>query len=332
MGMGTYVSAIAGTPLATGTQADPVSTIGAAMDHAKNLNNGQPVFVGMGTYSENLVVNESVSLMGGYRCDMDTCDWERNPEVFSSVLRATDREGLFVGGSVTRATVVDGFEIRALDDPADDELGAAVTLRGGMPTISNNLIIAPDMICTGNCTGTAIVVEETSDPAQGGALIADNAIITAVTSADAYGIFISDSGAADVERNDIRSGAGAFAASLAAKNASGASFNGNVVHAPACQPGNNTSGIGIKHRRQQRHHQRQQRQYRPGPRWRLRLVPADALPWDPPRRQQCGRHQQHRRRRQRRALGGAVDRVDKPAERRLLDQRQHLRWWRRHER
>jgi hypothetical protein len=142
--LGTYVSARTGNDTNPGTPTSPVRTIGTGIAHALALGGPQTVVVGEGTYPEKVILEDGVSLWGGFRCADALCDWGLDPSLSASTIQNVDAEGVRADAGVSEDTIVEDFIILGATPPppmADVEVEVAgITLRGGAPTIRDNRI------------------------------------------------------------------------------------------------------------------------------------------------------------------------------------------------
>jgi hypothetical protein len=231
--LGTYVSSIRGDDSNPGTQALPVQTIAKGIANAITIGTG-PVFVAEGNYPEKVTLVEGIDLSGGYQCDTTFCNWSRNTTANDTAIFNQDAEGVLADDTITRATLISGFRIMGLNGGATAGRGrAAITLRGGSPSIVDNRIFGP---VTSGTTGPqgrsiAILVLSPSNSTEGAYI--QNNTITANTAADmSIGISFESSGpgtgtaAASVTNNVIRGGPGANSAAINAGNSSAATLVG----------------------------------------------------------------------------------------------------------
>lgn len=175
-GIGTYVSQAIGHDNNPGTQSSPVKTIAVGISKAQSLGSNVDVYVAEGTYQEKVVMVQGINLLGGHHCDNSSCSWARDPASYNSTIKATDAEGLLAGASITQATKLDGFKIYGANGSATGTGRVAVTLKGGTPTVSNNVIVGPDVTGTGQgARGVALQILSPSN-ASTGAIIDQNTI------------------------------------------------------------------------------------------------------------------------------------------------------------
>jgi hypothetical protein len=69
MGLGTFVSGQLGDDDNPGTVDEPLQTIAQGIDNAAQIGGGVTVYVADAIYAEDLLLVETVSLAGGYKCD-----------------------------------------------------------------------------------------------------------------------------------------------------------------------------------------------------------------------------------------------------------------------
>jgi len=137
--LGTYVSAGTGNDANPGTPERPVATIRKGIVNALALGGPQTVIVGEGTYPEKVILEDGVSLWGGFRCADALCDWGLDPLLSASTIQNVDAEGVRADAGVSEDTIVEDFII--LGAPLNEvEEVAGVTLLGGAPTIRDNRI------------------------------------------------------------------------------------------------------------------------------------------------------------------------------------------------
>jgi hypothetical protein len=100
-----------------GTSDEPVATIQKGIDLAVALGVPTSVYVAAktsgGKYSDSFTVVEGVSLYGAYDCKAQPCSWNRDvdDQNFVTVITGTGYRGVVIGDAITRATVIDGFQI-----------------------------------------------------------------------------------------------------------------------------------------------------------------------------------------------------------------------------
>jgi len=196
-GLGTYVSVETGDDANPGTKLLPVKTItkGIANAVAIQATTLAPidVYVAQGDYAEKVTMVDGVSLLGAHNCDLAACDWSRDPSLYVSTITNVDKQGVLVTHNVFAATRIDGFTIVGM---LDDGLApaypgtAAITVDGGSPTISNNIIVAGESQAANNwSTARAIgiaVLAPTNDPV--GVVIKDNTISGGTSKGHSTGI------------------------------------------------------------------------------------------------------------------------------------------------
>lgn len=226
-GLGTYVSELGDDSLCTtppfecGTQQFPVRTIAQGIANALAIGGGVDVYVDAGSYPEDVLVAEGVSLYGGYDSQSG---WTRDPANNDSVITAQTNEGMDIGDQVTRITEIDGFTINGLGG----SIGAdthAIFVQGGTPTITNNRVNGG--LVTSNDQSRAIRIDAPSNNAAG-ALIAGNVVTLGSSSGDGVtGIMLSSTkyppplpGAlAEIRGNTISGGDGRWVNGIAAWSA-----------------------------------------------------------------------------------------------------------------
>jgi len=176
-GLGTWVSELVGDDaMGDGTQANPVRTIGAGLVNAGIIGVGTDVYVAEGSYDEKVTMVEGTDILGGHQCDAVSCTWARDPVTYVSTILNTDFQGVLADGTITRATVLDGFSIVALDgNPGNGNTGAGITVLQGTPTIGNNLVYGPSVSGCSPCTSSGVILfGPSNDPL--GTLVQGNVI------------------------------------------------------------------------------------------------------------------------------------------------------------
>lgn len=188
--------------------------IAKGMKNAQMIGNGVSVYVAAGHYSESVVVVEGISLYGGH----DPVTWVRQPSTNDTAILSQGPDGVYVGNLVTRKTVIDGFRLQGKDSAftGSSNYGAALTIDGGTPTITGNVINGPAEASGARSIGV-VVFGPSNDVT--GALIQGNRITggsgTAASQCEvSMGILLSSKtfpppapgAAAEVTRNQIRSG------------------------------------------------------------------------------------------------------------------------------
>lgn len=218
------------TDSSTGTLAEPFLSIKAAIDYANSLSlTSAEVRVAAGNYDVNslqvthVIMAEGISLYGGYSSDWSSRDPASTPAIIRdsgniSGIRSTS--AVDAGSSITTATVIDGFTIIG----GNESLTNAITVDGGSPTISNNIINGGSG--TASTTGlrvinggSPIVSNNTINGGDGGAfstgiftgnssaIITNNTIDAGNGTGDTIGIFIRNFGPT-IANNIINGGNG----------------------------------------------------------------------------------------------------------------------------
>ncbi|MBM4359157.1 MAG: putative metal-binding motif-containing protein [Deltaproteobacteria bacterium] len=241
-GLGTFVSFHTGDDNNPGTKDKPLATIEIALNQSVLLNK-QPIFVANGKYSPKnapnmagtaqFVLQEGISLFGGYRCDKVECSWARNPKVFPSRLEASDPWGLFIPGGVTNKTVVEGFEIDGFTGGSNANGVVSVTIQGA-PTLRGNRILGATGN-SGNAAGTFVMRFIAAPSGAETAKISENQIVGGPSTTSSFGIHLMNQGRADIEKNDIRAGQSfSSRAVLIAGNAGAVKLSRNAIAAGGC--------------------------------------------------------------------------------------------------
>ena len=243
MGPGTYVSGIVGLDTNPGTKALPVKTISKGITNAVALGGTPNVYVAQGHYPEKVALVEGISVLGGYQCDMNSCTWVRDRVVYDTAIDMQDNEGVLAGASITKRTTLDGFRLRGKTGAANAGVVACLTLDGGSPTVTNNVVSPGDV--TGNARAIGIqVIAPTVD--RTGALIDSNAIQGGTSTLRWIGIsFDFKQGApagasvAVVSNNRIRGGAAQFTTGIAAASCGATTtfFKNDILAGTSTAPG-----------------------------------------------------------------------------------------------
>ena len=231
-----------------GTALSPYGTIGRGMVAAAAMGLSEVnVFVAEGDYAEPIAMVESVNLLGGYQCSAASCTWAREPAQYPSTILNGAVQGVVADGTVTRATVLDGFEIHGVSGPLSD-LGstAAITVRGGAsPIISNNRILAgalsgPDSVGSGRAVAILIIA---SNNTTDGPRVTGNEIVGGTAHGSSRGIqfdvsgnYLTDRAFATIEMNRIRGGEGDDSCGIGG----GSSGKGTTVYDNDIQGGTST--------------------------------------------------------------------------------------------
>jgi hypothetical protein len=225
-GLGTYVSALTGDDANPGTRSEPLLTIRQGIDSARATGGTAAVYVAEGRYGEKIQLVEGVDVFGGHQCDTVSCTWVRDPAAYESAILNVDAEGVLADDGITRATELDGFRIQGHDGTPSGRGRAAITLRGGTPTVSSNRINGPTVSGNGFLAGRSIgvlILGPANDPE--GALIVSNEIQGGQSSAEpAIGVLIESAspGTAPanvhIQKNVISGGQGRSANGIAAWN------------------------------------------------------------------------------------------------------------------
>jgi hypothetical protein len=142
-----YVAPTGSDTTGTGSATQPLLTINAAMAHAAAIGStgpgrvqvrvAGPVTAGIAIYNEKVTLADGVELLGGYTCS-GTCSSTQDPATYVTRISDTDFEGVLVPSSATAAWL-DGFTITGKAG-TPSSYGAAVTVAGGTPVLSNDKI------------------------------------------------------------------------------------------------------------------------------------------------------------------------------------------------
>lgn len=258
-GIGTYVSESLGDDANPGTQQSPVQHIAKGIANALQIGMGVDVYVDKGHYPEKVTLAEGVSLYGGYDA---SAGWTRDPKVNDTAILDVDFQGVLADDSITGQTALDGFRVEAMSgNPGDGNASVAITLDGGTPTISNNVIhgaaaadkgtvgievLAPSndplgALIVANDIGPGTAVAEavgirfdTNDwppPSPGAIAVVLNNVITGGQGKNTSGITAWASGAGTlIASNSIRAGTSTQGASWGIQIGSIAEIDGNLIN------------------------------------------------------------------------------------------------------
>ena len=128
-----------------GTMELPFKTIKAAMTFTAAEPEKDQILVSKGTYIQQIVVTQGVNLFGGYD---RSAGWARDVENNETIIRweAVDKGTIrtLVASGISEPTVVDGFSIEAVSNPAPGGSSIAVQITDGSAglVVSNNRIVA----------------------------------------------------------------------------------------------------------------------------------------------------------------------------------------------
>ena len=208
-----YVSALRGDNDNPGTAEYPVKTIEQGILFASNIDDVTQVTVGEGTYGEQVEIAAGIDIVGGHRCNANTCDWQYDPAAHSSILNSTELPIVTADGGVDRATVLDGFFIVGgilMDAPVG--VHATVDLSGAAPTLTNNHITGPQVMCASFCGAAGVKVA--TPGADGGPLLQENHIDAGVCDEASAGVSLQAT--ASIVDNNIFGGEARFPSAVRA--------------------------------------------------------------------------------------------------------------------
>jgi Putative metal-binding motif len=252
-GLGTFVSVQAGDDQNSGTKDHPVKTIAQGMANALTIQQTTPgsvdVYVADGDYPEKVQLAEGINLLGGFSCAALPCSWNRDPAQYVSTIVDQDFEGVLADATITRQTRLDGFTV---EGKSGDSTGAllgtvAVSVKGGTPTIVNNIVEAGDSTAaasqSANSDGIAVIGPSNDVK---GVLIEKNLVQAGNSnSASSHGITFEGGGSVgfsygEVLGNDVVGGKGQWASAIALWNSgSGTLVRNNDVN--GSEAGNNVA-------------------------------------------------------------------------------------------
>ena len=243
-GLGTYVSNT-GDDKNPGTQAMPVKTIAQGMKNAATIGGKQAVYIGEGHYPEKVTVVEGIDLLGGYQCNAQGCTWQRDSTKYDSAILNQDDEGVLVPSTVTSATTFDGIRIAGHSgDPQAAPGSVALTIDGGTPTVTHNVIAGGNVTNSFRSVGIRVIAPSKN---ASGVIIDKNQISGGTSSGSSSGIFFdqrtfpaSGPAVAVVTNNTIRGGNAPNTNGIQAGSAGGKT----VVQGNDITIGTSTSGNG----------------------------------------------------------------------------------------
>ncbi len=134
-GIGTFVSEN-GLDSNPGTQALPVRSISKGIYNAQIIGQGVDVYVAEGHYPESVVMDEGISLLGGY----EDVGWTRDINAHDSAILCVSTSCVRAPSNVTRATQLDGFRIEGLKSAPVAHGGSQALIIEGSPTVTRNII------------------------------------------------------------------------------------------------------------------------------------------------------------------------------------------------
>jgi hypothetical protein len=138
LGPGVFVSAEVGSDASPGTMDQPVQTVMEGIRRAIDRGGNMNVHVARGGYLEDVVLEEGVSLWGGY----EPAEWGRDPERFVSRITLTTSAGLLVPALVTGQTKVDGLTL--VGRPGGDSSTVVTIQSDASPIFQNNVVEVAD--------------------------------------------------------------------------------------------------------------------------------------------------------------------------------------------
>lgn len=240
-GLGTFVSGLTGLDSNPGTQAQPVKTIAQGIANAVAIGGAQTVIVAGTHYPEKVTLTEGKSLKGGHACNPSSCTWARDVKANDTAIDNQDFEGVLAGGTITRATRLEGFRIRGRAFTTGGGTAPPVTgsvclsIDGGSPTVTGNLIEGAQVTgagANGRSIGVAVYAPATD------VLIDRNAITAGQGSGASIGILVTSlkmpmaRAVVTITGNTIATGNSPSGSGISAFNTgAGTRVSGNVITA-----------------------------------------------------------------------------------------------------
>lgn len=179
-----------------GTSDKPVASIQRGVELALQLGTPTSVYVAGKSngskYSEAFDVAEGVSLYGGYECKALPCSWKRDVPSNPTIIAGTDYRGIVIGDGISRATVIDGFQIYGKGSTPSTGLGGIALTIDGAPTVRNCRIEASQVsanLGSGRSIAVAVFGPAPKDP--NGPLIEGNDIRASSASEESIGIWLA---------------------------------------------------------------------------------------------------------------------------------------------
>jgi len=181
-----------------GTDTDPCKTINHAIGRAST---GDSVLIAGGTYTENVIVNKELSLLGGY----EAIGWTRDLNLSPTIIDADDSGRPILVSDNTENVVLDGLVIVG-GNTAED--GGGIYITGGDVQILNSVIgeNSTTACCGGIHIGNSakVGIRDTeisfniSESSGGGLGIFSGSVVTITNSYINYNTSKENSGAVDV--------------------------------------------------------------------------------------------------------------------------------------
>lgn len=244
---GVYVSGDVGNDGNPGTSDKPVATIKTAIDIASKRGKPTDVYVAAkassGKYGDAITFVEGVSLYGGYECKALPCSWSRDFQTNVTIIAGTDYRGIVIGDEISRATVIDGFQIFGKGTSPNVAPGAVALTIEGAPIVRNCKIEASSATSgsQGNVRSIAVAILGPSSKDPNGPLLEKNDIRSAQASEESMGIWLhvrvgssisAQAGASIVNNVMIRGGAAPRSFGIFARRAAASTLiEGNAITA-----------------------------------------------------------------------------------------------------
>src|SRR6266404_250670 len=220
-----------GDPANPGTEAAPLSSIGAGIENAALLGVGA-VCACAGEYVEDHSVAEGISLRGGYDCGT----WTRDPSANVTAVTGLSPDGVKIPSGATAATSLDGLTIRGAGGLFSD-VSSALTVTDASPMLKD--LTVTDGVYMRAQTSYGVHIRQTGSTPASPTII--NGTYRAQPSSGGTGIAIFIEGASPTLTNVIAYGTptqsspdGATAVGIRCTDCAGTSIShGGIVGGPA---------------------------------------------------------------------------------------------------
>ena len=163
-GIGTYVSPAGSDASGDGTRDNPVRSIDRGIQNAVTIGMPTTVVVAGGDYNETVTMVEGASVMGGFDCPSLPCSWNHDPSSQTSAIDGGGTaNGVEIDDTITRATTLSHVSV--------DSGRAAISIRGGAPTIRNVSLTGSQGVSAFGAGTNPLIVEATVVTTNNGILI-----------------------------------------------------------------------------------------------------------------------------------------------------------------
>lgn len=157
----------------------PCQSVAYALSQAVQFDE---IWVAQGVYTENLVINSGVALMGGY----EASDWTRDLESFTTILDGNHSGSVVTFQGTSEGMAIDGFQVTG-GNATSGGMGGGITMDESSPTIRNTTVISNQAVSDGGgiyITGgmptieDSQILENNANGCCGGIHIGNNARVT----------------------------------------------------------------------------------------------------------------------------------------------------------